>query len=86
MVENAIKYGYSESGIKVKIVAEKLDDQLNIKIFDSGTDFGPDMQIGFGIKSVTQKLDLLYPEQHSIEFKNTPSKHILIEIDQNEIK
>ncbi|MFT6334072.1 MAG: anti-sigma regulatory factor (Ser/Thr protein kinase) [Halioglobus sp.] len=86
LVENAIKYGYNEDGISVKITAEKVDGQLNVKIFDSGTKFGPDMQIGFGIKSVTQKLDLLYPEKHTIEFKSSPSKHILIKIDQNEIR
>lgn len=82
LVENAIKYGYSESGINVKIKAEKIDNQLIIKIFDSGSDFGSDMQIGFGIKSVSQKLNMLYPDNHTLEFNNIPTKHILIMIDQ----
>lgn len=83
LVENAIKYGYSEDGIKVKLTANKVEDKLVIKIYDSGPDFGVDMQIGFGIKSVTQKLNMLYPESHMLEFKNKPTKHILIEISQN---
>lgn len=86
LVENAIKYGYGESGINVRIAAEKIGEQLIIHIYDSGADFGSDMQIGFGIKSVTQKLGLLYPNRHTLEFKNAPKKHILIQIDQNEVK
>lgn len=86
LVENAIKYGYGESGINVKITAEKISDQLIIRIYDSGTDFGTDMQIGFGIKSVAQKLEMLYADQHTLEFKNSPSKHIQIKINQNEVK
>ena len=86
LVENAIKYGYGESGINVRIAAEKIGEQLIIHIYDSGADFGSDMQIGFGIKSVTQKLGLLYPNKHTLEFKNAPKKYILIQIDQNEVK
>ncbi|MFT6780658.1 MAG: hypothetical protein ACJA1A_000574 [Saprospiraceae bacterium] len=85
LVENAVKYGYGESGINVKITAERISDQLIIRIYDSGAEFGLDMQIGFGIKSVNQKLELLYPDQHTLEFKNSPAKHILIEINQNEV-
>jgi len=85
LVENAIKYGYNESGINVKIKAQKIDNQLVIKIFDSGSNFGSDMQIGFGIKSVNQKLNMLYPDNHTLEFNKVPSKHILISINQNKI-
>ncbi len=83
LLENAIKYGYSENGINVQLTANKVEDQLVIRIYDSGPDFGSDMQIGFGIKSVTQKLNMLYPDSHTIEFNNKPTKHILIEISQN---
>jgi sensor histidine kinase YesM len=82
IVENAIKYGFGENKIEVKISAEKKNQYLEIKIYDSGPAFDENMQMGFGIKSVTRKLQALYPDQHSLEFNNSPVKHVLITIDQ----
>jgi len=82
IVENAIKYGYGDNDIKIKIVGTKSDQNLILKIYDSGPDFDDDMQIGYGIKSIMQKLQALYPDQHKIEFNNKPSKHVFISIAQ----
>lgn len=79
LVENAVKFGYNHEGkIEISISLEHKKNDLIIQIIDSGSPFLEDMQLGYGIKSVQQKLKLLYPGKHEIDFINFPKKAIVI--------
>jgi len=82
LVENAVKYGYNKSKNQTTIQIDvRMEGQkLKIEIGDNGEDFKEDMQKGFGLKSVTKKLKLLYPGRHEMEFINQPSKKVLISL------
>ncbi len=80
LVENSIKHGISkqiEKGILI-IEIEKIEKQLLIKVFDNGPDF-PDTPIyGTGLKSLFEKLDILYPNKYEFTIFNKPNKHVEI--------
>jgi len=80
IVENAIKYGYDKTTdtISVKIAVNKIGEDIDIKVYDRGADFSSAMDKGFGLKSVTNKLKLFYPDAYEMAFVNQPSKHVSI--------
>ncbi len=82
LVENAIKYGYNkiQKSIDIKLEVRVERGHLVLRIFDKGKAFQDNMQTGYGLKSVTQKLNLLFPNQHELAFKNSPEKHVFISI------
>lgn len=80
IVENAVKHGIekrSEKGfVKVEI---KLDTgNMIITISDSGPDFLAIPGSGMGLQMVRSKLDLLYPENFTLELNNEPEKYVRI--------
>lgn len=83
LVENAIKYGYNKKTdkVSVNIHIAKQNDSLSIKIFDKGEPFKETMAKGYGLKSVSKRLKLLYPDQHELSFVNSPEKHLAIQIN-----
>jgi hypothetical protein len=83
IVENAIKYGFDGKVVSVKIDISSKAGVLLIRVFDSGKPFDENMSTGYGLKSVTEKLRLLYPDQHQFSFMDEPDKHVLISINQN---
>lgn len=83
IVENAIKYGFNDENISVEINVGLQNDKLEIKIFDGGKAFDEQLSLGYGLKSVSKKLKLLYPGKHELAFINSPKKHVFISIDQN---
>jgi len=87
LVENAIKYGYDKSSetISVKIKIDKIEENIVVKIYDQGEPFSESLQKGFGLKSVTQKLKLYYPDAHKIEYVNQPEKHVMISLKGNRV-
>lgn len=87
LIENAIKYGYNKNNkcIQVKLEISQNDESLFIKIFDSGPPFNIDFYSGFGIKSVSRKLDLLYGEYGGLHFINGEEKHVVISINLNKL-
>lgn len=83
LVENAIKHGTSkkEKGVlSVNITTN--NNQLHITVADNGPDFPIQLGTGYGLKNVSEKLDLLFPQQNSVAFYNQPQKHISIQIHQ----
>lgn len=84
IIENAIKYGYESKDdiIDVRIKINVMDSKLELKVFDSGKAFDESMDQGYGLRNVTRKLKLLYPNEHVIEFINKP-KHVSIIIKLN---
>ncbi|GEM_PF-431415 len=82
IVENAIKHGIAkraESGrIDVRIYEKA--DYLHLCVHDNGPAFPDDMGGGYGLRSIQDKLNLLYGDDASVEFQNFPLKQVLISI------
>ncbi len=63
LVENAVKHGLSpkREGGKVSVNISKLDNAVKLEVEDTGVGFEPGQpQNGFGLKSIQQRLQLLY--------------------------
>ncbi|MGZ3777734.1 MAG: sensor histidine kinase [Mucilaginibacter sp.] len=82
LVENAVKHGLREPGQKgiIKIAIKGDTHKIDITIYDNGSPFPEDIQIGYGLKSVMDKLALFYPDKHTIYFENEPLKQVTISI------
>ena len=82
LVENAVKHGLKELDRKgvIKMVIRSDNGKLEVRIFDNGSPFPEDIQIGYGLKSVMDKLTLFYPGGHTIFFENKPWKQVAISL------
>lgn len=82
LIENSIKHGISkiqDTG-KIKLEIKKKADELTIKVHDNGPDF-PDTPIsGYGLRSLYEKLDIIYEKSAKITWQNQPNKHICISL------
>jgi hypothetical protein len=85
LVENAIKHGISKIARdgEIKIDIGSQDEKIKITIHDNGPDFGEAMSGGYGLKSVQDKLDLIYEGKASLEIENSPTKQLTILMDKN---
>jgi two-component system, LytTR family, sensor kinase len=83
LVENGIKHGTSkvEKGI-LEISVKKQQNTLQILVADNGPQFPAQLTTGYGVRNVSEKLDLLFPKNNNVSFYNHPKKYILIEIHQ----
>ena len=82
IVENCIIHGmkgHAES-LKVEIIFSLSGATLSISIKDNGTPFPDDFIPGYGIQSVYDKLDLLFPGKYNVELSTIPEKDFKIEI------
>jgi two-component system, LytTR family, sensor kinase len=82
LVENAVKHGLKVTGQMTEIFLEvkKKEDGLVIYIADNGPAFPDELTPGYGVKSVFDKMDLLFPGQYEIYFSNHPRKQVSIHI------
>jgi sensor histidine kinase YesM len=82
LAENAVKHGLKVTGQMTEIYLEikKKDDSLVIHIADNGPLFPEELSPGYGVKSVFDKMDLLFPGQYEIHFTNIPRKQVTIYI------
>jgi two-component system LytT family sensor kinase len=82
LVENAVKHGLKVTGQMSEIFLETMIDQgkLIINIADNGPLFPAELNPGYGVKSVYDKLDLLFPGTYEIHFINHPRKQVSIHI------
>lgn len=80
LVENAVKHGLKAPDKKglIRIIIRNTDGKLDIMIYDNGRPFPEDIRIGYGLKSVMDKLTLFYPGRHTIFFENRPQKQVTI--------
>ncbi len=82
LVENAVKHGLKATGkmthIRLNIQSNK--DGLVMTVADTGPDFPADLVPGYGVKSVYDKLDLLFPGKYEMHFSNEPVKQVTIYI------
>lgn len=79
MVENAIKHGTSKilNG-KIELKIFRKNNDLIFTIADNGPDFPADFDLGYGIKCVSDQLELLYKNKHSFSMLNKPKKQVEI--------
>lgn len=87
LVENAVKHGLNNTvtAIHIKLEAEIQDATLLIRLYDNGIRFPADIIPGYGLKSVFEKLELLYAGQFEVKLLNEPQKYIQIRL-QNPLR
>ena len=88
IVENAIKHGISrmaEQGNIVVKIYEK-DQWLHLCVHDNGPAFSDTLGAGYGMRSIQDKLKLLYGESARLELHNQPHKSVNIAIQKSAIE
>lgn len=84
LVENAVKHGTSKStkNGEIAVSVTHQDKTISITVSDNGSSFPKDIEPGFGIQSIYDKLEILYPEKFELSFINEPQKQVLIHLKQ----
>lgn len=84
LAENAVKHGLKATGQMTEILLEVKQENnvLLIAIADNGPEFPSELVPGYGVKSVFDKMDLLFPDQYEIRFSNHPRKLVSIQINK----
>lgn len=81
LIENALKHGLQNTITAGELHVEvRKNKGIELIIADNGTPFPEDMDIGYGLQSTYDKLNLLFPDQYEINILNKPFKHIKIQI------
>jgi len=82
VVENAVKHGLKTTGkmTEINITVKNSSDGLNIIVADNGPAFPDELIPGYGVKSMYDKLDLLFPGNYEIHFTNQPEKKVTMNI------
>ena len=84
VVENAVKHGLKATGKMTEVLVEvkKSEQGLQLIVADNGPLFPPELSPGYGVKSMFDKLDLLFPGQYEVHFSNEPRKQVSIHIQK----
>ena len=84
LMENAVKHGLKATGQITSIILEikSEGDGIIVNVADTGPQFPTDLNPGYGVKSVYDKLDLLFPEKYEIHFSNQPRKQVSVKIQK----
>jgi two-component system LytT family sensor kinase len=53
---------------------------LQLVVVDNGPAFPDELNPGYGVKSMYDKLDLLFPGNYEVHFTNQPRKQVSINI------
>jgi two-component system LytT family sensor kinase len=82
IVENAVKHGLKATGKMTEINIEVMngDNGLKLIVTDNGPAFPDELSPGYGVKSMYDKLDLLFPGAYEVHFTNQPRKNVSIHI------
>jgi len=82
IIENAVKHGMRKEDHSLIIILNIFQDlnDLIIEVVDNGEPFTTAMVPGFGLKSVIDKLELLFPNRHELEFITDPRKMVRVTI------
>ncbi|MCD0489837.1 histidine kinase [Pedobacter sp. MC2016-14] len=81
LVENALKHGLKDVITKGKLlIAIQKAEGLSIGIFDNGTPFPKELNMGYGLQSTYDKLGLLYGTNFELHLINHPLKQLKIQI------
>jgi two-component system, LytTR family, sensor kinase len=82
LVENAVKHGLKATGLmtEIQLNISRQGDNLLVCITDNGPAFPDELTPGYGVKSVFDKMDLLFPGLYEIRFINQPVKQVTLTI------
>ncbi|GAB3563649.1 hypothetical protein GCM10027578_07740 [Spirosoma luteolum] len=88
IVENAIKHGISKRADagRIDIRIYENEGQLSLCVHDNGPDFSTNMNGGYGLRSIQDKLRLLYGDEAAIDFQNTPIKQVVLTLNLARIR
>ncbi|QRR02270.1 histidine kinase [Dyadobacter sandarakinus] len=88
IVENAIKHGIAKVADQGNIVVRIYEEAraLHLCVHDNGPLFPENMGAGYGMRSIQDKLKLLYGEHAALELHNIPSKSVNICIQKHAIE
>jgi two-component system, LytTR family, sensor kinase len=80
IVENAVKHGISKraDGGTIAVAIFERDGWLHLTVSDNGPAFPETMGGGYGLRSIQEKLTLLYGDDARVEFQNEPTKQVAI--------
>jgi two-component system, LytTR family, sensor kinase len=80
VVENAVKHGLKSTGksTALKIIAKSGEGELAIRVYDDGPAFPEELSPGYGLKSVFDKMDLLFKDAYEVNMVNEPAKYFEI--------
>ena len=81
-VENAVKHGLKATGkmTEIHIEVKNGDKGLQLIVTDNGPPFPEELSPGYGVKSMYDKLDLLFPGAYEVYFTSHPKKQVAIHI------
>ena len=87
IVENAIKHGIAKRADagRVDVRIYEKGDELHLCVHDNGPAFSDDMGGGYGLRSIQDKLKLLYGDDARVELQNWPIKQVLLSIRMNRL-
>lgn len=88
IVENAIKHGIAKRADMGRIdvrIYEK-GGELHLCVHDNGPAFPDDMDGGYGLRSIQDKLKLLYGDAARVELQNWPLKQVLLSIRMDKVR
>ncbi len=82
LAENAVKHGLKATGqmTEINVGVKKEEAGLIISVADTGPAFPAELSPGYGVKSVYDKLDLLFPGNYEMRFNNEPIKQVSLRI------
>lgn len=82
LVENAVKHGLKATGkmTSINLTVKRNNTGIVMNVADNGPAFPDELVPGYGVKSVYDKLDLLFPDNYEMYFSNTPSKQVSLHI------
>jgi LytS/YehU family sensor histidine kinase len=83
LVENSIKHGIAieVDGGTIRVEAKQIDNECLISVTDSGKGFTIEAgETGFGLKSIRERLKLIYGNKAALNIFHDGSTHIHISI------
>jgi two-component system, LytTR family, sensor kinase len=84
IVENAVKHGLKVTGrmTQIQLEIKKENGGLIMNVIDNGPRFPEELSPGYGVRSVYDKMELLFPNQFEILFQNEPRKQVSLHINK----
>jgi two-component system LytT family sensor kinase len=84
LVENAVKHGLKATGkmTEIQVEVKRTEKGMALIVADNGPAFPGSLMPGYGVKSVYDKLDMLFPENYELHFSNEPRKQVTIYINK----
>jgi len=86
VLENAVKHGLKVTGrvseIRIEVIKEY--DIVVIRVYDNGPPFPKDLNPGYGLKSIFDKLDLLFAGCFELNMYNEPVKYLELRLEKPE--